>query len=284
MVKLSSTDPNGSGSTTLNVVERTLLIKPSSIDRQLPDMYNFSGEQLFFVEVPIEALGDLAIDMLEEGAGSMRRVMTLAKMERNIAAGGASHRVNPAYGVNTSEIVEYSFRTRGGDLMTVTPQADQYSFYSNRGVTKILGVVEMAGYIFDFVNILRFGASDEKDILPFPGPLGVLNLPIKYHLDELDRTMFEMDMRMLDKAKKEGQRAVANLVNKKIYWDYGFRELWVSDSMTQRIIDGEFNTMRELRTSMDMDESDPQNYILYREMWSGGSWISVIEAFYFEIE
>lgn len=284
MIRVYSKADNVFGSPKLNLAERKLFIKPSAIDRQLPDMYNFNGEQLFYVEVPIEALGDIAINVAEEGASQIRRVMTLAKMEKNIAAGGTSYKVNPAYGVATSEVMEYSFKMRGGDIMTVTPQADQYSFYSNRGVTKILGAVEMMGHVFDFVNILKFGASDEKDVLPIPGPLGMLSLPIKYHLDEIDRGLFEMDMMMLEKAKKEGQKAVESLIIKKHYQEYGYRDLWVSDSIARRIMDGEFNTMRELRRNNDLDESKHDNYLFYRDMWLGKELVSVIEAFYFNVE
>lgn len=284
MIRVYSKADNVFGSPKLNLAERKLFIKPSAIDRQLPDMYNFNGEQLFYVEVPIEALGDIAINVAEEGASQIRRVMTLAKMEKNIAAGGTSYKVNPAYGVATSEVMEYSFKMRGGDIMTVTPQADQYSFYSNRGVTKILGAVEMMGHVFDFVNILKFGASDEKDVLPIPGPLGMLSLPIKYHLDEIDRGLFEMGMMMLEKAKKEGQKAVESLIIKKHYQEYGYRDLWVSDGIARRIMDGEFNTMRELKSSAVEDKSNRDNYIFYRDIWSGGYLISVIEAFYFNVE
>lgn len=130
-IRITSPDDNVIGQVTMEVREIPLYIARSKIDYKTPEMYNDDGEQLFFVEAPYEAL---AIGGIEKGAEKLHRVMTLAKMEKNIAPGGKSHKVNPAYGIETSKIESFSFTMKSGETIMMTPQADQYRFYSNRGV------------------------------------------------------------------------------------------------------------------------------------------------------
>lgn len=155
-ITITSPDDNVTGKVDMEVKEVPIYIASSEIDNKSPEMYNYNGEQLFFVEVPFEALVNEGVD---RGAEALRRVMTLAKMEGNIASGGKSYKVNPAYGVSTSEIDSFTFKMKTGETITMIPQDNQYRFYSNRGVTKILGVLENFGNAMDFVNILTFGMN-----------------------------------------------------------------------------------------------------------------------------
>ena len=55
--KITAINDDIDGSTMLNVRinNKRLFIARSSIDKALPEMYNYDGEQLFFVEVPYDA-------------------------------------------------------------------------------------------------------------------------------------------------------------------------------------------------------------------------------------
>ncbi|MCM0251881.1 hypothetical protein J8K84_13310 [Bacteroides fragilis] len=282
--KITAINDDIDGSTMLNVRinNKRLFIARSSIDKALPEMYNYDGEQLFFVEVPYDAL---IVDGIERASGKARTVMTLAKIEQSIAAGGKSYKINPAYGVETSQIESYSFTTKGGEVMTVTPQEGQYRFYSNRGITKILGILEQTGNLLDIVSILNFGmnSDNKKELLPIPGPLGVLNLPMKRYLDETDEILEHAAKEQLKRAKKEGIKAIRKLVDNRMYQDMGYGLLDVSNDVINRIMENEFNTIEEV--DRFASNSEPWTAaILYRKTEDNLGEIATIEAFFFNIE
>ena len=198
--KITAINDDIDGSTMLNVRinNKRLFIARSSIDKALPEMYNYDGEQLFFVEVPYDAL---IVDGIERASGKARTVMTLAKIEQSIAAGGKSYKINPAYGVETSQIESYSFTTKGGEVMTVTPQEGQYRFYSNRGITKILGILEQTGNLLDIVSILNFGMNSDKRTAAYTRTSG--------SIESTDETVFRRDRRNFgtccERAIEEGE-------------------------------------------------------------------------------
>lgn len=280
-IRITSPDDNVIGQVTMEVREIPLYIMPSKIDYKSPEMYNYIGEQLFFIEVPYEALVNEGI---EKGAETLRRVMTLAKMEKNIASGGKSYKVNPAYGVSTSEIESFTFKMKTGEMITMIPQDNQYRFYSNRGVTKILGVLENIGNALDFVNILKFGmnGADKKELLPIPGPLGVLNLPMKRHLDELDESLEEIAIKQLDLAKKQGVEAVKRMIQSPIYKKMEYRMGYVSDETVKRILNSEIKTETELINAIYSDK-EKNCEILYRIVETRRDVILIIETLFFNL-
>lgn len=281
--KITVTSNNVDNNWEIEVREIPLYIKPSKIDRNSPEMYNYTGEQLFFVEVPYDAL---IVDGIERASGKARTVMTLAKMERSIAAGGKSYKINPAYGVETSQIESYSFTTKEGKVMTVTPQEGQYRFYSNRGITKILGILEQTGNLLDFVNILTWGmdSSDKKKLLPLPGPLSVLNLPMKNYLDDFDESIEEYAINELEKAKKEGIAAVEKVVNSNIHKEMMFRLIPASDETIKRISENKIKTIDEVRLAYESNtENTEYAYILYRIIEHRSGCVASIETFFFNI-
>lgn len=282
--KITATNKNIGGFALLDIQknDKRLCFAPSSIDNALPEMYNYDGEQLFFVEVPYDAL---ITDGIERTSGKARTVMTLAKMETRTAAGGKSYKVNPAYGVETSKIESYSFKTKGGAVMTVTPQEGQYRFYSHRGITRILGVLEGTGTLVDIVSILSFGmnSDNKKELLPIPGPLGVLNLPIKRYLNEFDEDVNNAIKEQLDKEKKQGIGAVRKLVGNKMYENMGYNLLDVSKKVIDRIMANEFGTIEEVRSAANESTLWTAS-ILYRKTEDNAGEIIVIEAFFFNIK
>lgn len=280
-IRTTSPDDNVTGQVTMEVKEIPLYIAPSKIDYKSPEMYNYEGEQLFFVEVPYEAL---AIDGIEKGAEKLRQVMTLAKMEKNIASGGKSYKVNPVYGITTSEVKSFTFKMKTGESITMTPQDNQYRFYSNRGVAKILGVLESFGNAMDFVSILKFGmsGSDKKELLPIPGPLGVLNLPMKRYFDDLDEAMEEHAIKQLDLAKKQGLKAVKNLITLPNYKKMGYILREISDELVKKLLSGEIKTESEFRNVLySYGESNCQ--VLFRIVETRRDVILIIETFFFKI-
>ena len=122
---ISSPSDNVIGQVTMEVKDIPIHIAPSKIDYNSPEMYNYQGEQLFFIEAPYDSL---IIDGIERGAKNLRRVMTVAKMEKNIASGGKSHKINPAYGVSPSEVESLTFRINSGDVITMYRQDNPFSF------------------------------------------------------------------------------------------------------------------------------------------------------------
>lgn len=261
---------------------KRLFIEPSSIDPALPEMYNYNGEQLFFVEIPYDAL---IIDGIERVSGKMRKVMTLAKMEKAIAAGGKSYKINPAYGIETSEIESYSFKTKGGQSMTVRPQEGQFRFYSNQCITKILGILESTGTLLEIVSILNFGlnSDNKKELLPIPGPLGILNLPMKRYLDELNEDLDNVAKEQLKQAKKTGLEVVRKLVSNRMYEKMGYNLLQVSNDLINLVMANEFSTIEEVERSVD-DNELKTTYILYRKAEDNVGEVTIIEALFFNLE
>lgn len=280
--KITVTSNNVDNNWEIEVREIPLYIKPSKIDRDSPEMYNYTGEQLFFVEVPYDAL---IVDGIERASGKVRTVMTLAKMERSIAAGGKSYKINPAYGVETSQIESYSFTTKGGKVMTVTPQEGQYRFYSNRGITKILGILEQTGNLLDFVNILTWGmdSSDKKKLLPLPGPLSVLNLPMKDYFDNIDEAIEEHATRQLEIAKKESMKAVEKLVSSPMYKKMGYHMEYLSDDSVKKLQNGEIKTEREFMNAVYCNDHKLHG-VLFRIVETRKDVILMIETFFFDID
>lgn len=282
--KITATNKNIGGFALLDIQknDKRLCFAPSSIDNALPEMYNYDGEQLFFVEVPYDAL---ITDGIERTSGKARTVMTLAKMETRIAAGGKSYKVNPAYGVETSKIESYSFKTKGGAVMTVTPQEGQYRFYSHRGITRILGVLEGTGTLVDIVSILSFGmnSDNKKELLPIPGPLGVLNLPMKRYLNDFDEDVNNAAKEQLDRAKKQGIEAVRKLVGNNMYKNMGYHLLEVPNEIVGRVKANEFGTIEEVERAIKENQSKTAT-ILYRKTENNAGESTTIEAFFFNIE
>ena len=263
--------------------QKRLFIERSSIDKDLPEMYNYDGEQLFFVEVPYDAL---IVDSIERVSGKMRTVMTLAKMEKSIAAGGKSYKINPAYGLDTSQIESYTFATKGGEVMTVTPQEGQYRIHSSRGITKILGFLEQTGNLLDIVSIFNFGMNgdNKKELLPIPGPLGTLNLPMKRFLNDFDEDLDNAAKEQLNRAKKKGVEAVRILVKNRMYKDMGYKLLDVSNDVIDRLIGNEFETIEEVENAAFKNELWTAA-ILYRVTEDKlGDNKATIEAFFFNIK
>lgn len=261
---------------------KRLFIEPSSIDKTLPEMYNYNGEQLFFVEVPYDAL---IVDGIERASEKVQTVMTLAKMKKNIAAGGKSYQINPAYGVETAKIESYTFKTKGGEIMTVTPQEEQYRFYSNRGITIILGILEQTGNLLDIVSILNFGldSDNKKELLPIPGPLGVLNVPMKRYLGELDEALDEAAKEQLKRAKKERMEAVRKLVSNRMYKEMGYKLLDVPKEVLDRVMENEFNSIEEVDNAIKENTTKTAT-ILYRKTIDNAGEVTIIEAFFFNID
>jgi len=293
-LKIASNDDNvdKKSSATINIrpEERRLFICPSAIDSSMPEMYNFSGEQFYFVEVPREAFnvwGEVKILStigIEEGSKSLRKVWTLAKMEKNIAADGQIFRkVNPADGVKTSSVTEFTATTRDGKIMRFKPQADQFEFFANSGMTKVLRVLSYAGAIMDIVNIMQFGMSDDatKEFIPIPGPLGLLNIPLKDYFDDLEKGMEEYAIQKLQATKKEGVNAVDRLVNSNVYQKLGYHGLMISGEIVKGIMNERFKTIDEVRDA-SFRSSTNTTYMLYRERDTAKGKIAVIEAFFFE--
>lgn len=282
--RITALNDNIDGFTILEVQRnhKRLFIEPSSIDKTLPEMYSYNSEQLFFVEVPYDAL---IVDGIERASGKVRTVMTLAKMEKNIAAGGKSYQINPAYGVETAKIESYTFKTKGGETMTVTPQEGQYRFYSNRGITIILGILEQTGNLLDIVSILNFGldSDNKKELLPIPGPLGVLNLPMKRYLGELDEALDEAAKEQLKRAKKEGIKVVRKLVGNRMYEDMGYKLLDVPKEVVDRVIANEFSTIEEINNAVKENTTKTAT-ILYRKTIDNAGEVTIIEAFFFNID
>lgn len=281
-IRITSPDDNVIGQTTMEVKEIPLYIAPSKIDYKSPEMYNYDGEQLFFIEVPYEAL---AIAGVEKGAESLRRVMTLAKMEKNIAAAGKSHKINPAYGIETAKVESFTFKLKDGKTMTAIPQGNQYQFYANKGVAKILGVLEQAGNILDFVSILKWGmnSSDKKELLPIPGPLGVLNLPMKRYFDDIEEALEEVAIKQLDIAKEQGINAVGKLINLPNYRKMGYDLRDVSDETIQRVFNMEIKTGSEFINAVYLNDKKTCQ-VLYRIIETKKDVILIIETFFFNID
>lgn len=281
-IRITSTDDNVVGQVTMDLKEIPIYIAPSKIDYKSPEMYNYNGEQLFFIEVPYEALVTEGVD---KGAETLRRIMTFAKMEKNIASGGKSFKVNPAYGVATSDIACFTFKMKTGETITMTPQDNQYRFYSNKGVTKILGVLENFGLAMDFVNILKFGmnSSDKKELLPIPSPLGVLNLPMKQYLDDLDRILEEADIKQLDMAKKQGLQAAYSLISRPNYQKMGYNLSEISDESVKKLLSGEIKTEPEFRNAL-YSYGASNCHVLFRTVEARRGVILIIETFFFNIE
>lgn len=281
-ITITSPDDNVTGKVDMEVRKIPIYIAPSEIDEKSPEMYNYNGEQLFFVEVPFEALVNEGVD---RGAEALRRVMTLAKMEGNIASGGKSYKVNPAYGVSTSEIESFTFKMKTGKTITMIPQDNQYRFYSNRGVTKILGVLENFGNAMDFVNILTFGMNSDgkKELLPIPGPAGVLNLPMKQYLVRFEEYMEDRAIQELDSAKKQGVKAVAGLMSLPNFKKMEYNLVDASDATVRGLLNNEIKTDSELsEASRTNDEKTCR--ILYRIVETKRDVILVIETFFFDID
>lgn len=281
-ITITSPDDNVTGKVDMEVKEVPIYIASSEIDNKSPEMYNYNGEQLFFVEVPFEALVNEGVD---RGAEALRRVMTLAKMEGNIASGGKSYKVNPAYGVSTSEIDSFTFKMKTGETITMIPQDNQYRFYSNRGVTKILGVLENFGNAMDFVNILTFGMNSggKKELLPVPGPLGVLNLPMKQYLNNLDEFMEKRAIQELDFAKKQGVKVVRKLINNPMYEKMRYSIESISELTVQRLLSREIKTEPEFIHAKHLDE-EKNCEVLYKIAETRSDVILIIETFFFDID
>jgi len=52
-------------------------------------------------------------------------------------------------------------------MMKFKPQFNQYEFFSNRGLTRILGILEHTGNLLDIATILLWAADDDKKTLYF---------------------------------------------------------------------------------------------------------------------
>lgn len=295
-ITISSPDENVFGSVPLEIRKKELYIRPSCMDMNatfkdvnLPEMYTVEGELLFFVEVPYEALlGTLATIGVEEGAKAGRRVLTLSKMAKNIASPTGSHFINPVYGVDASQVMEYTFTTKWGDSMTVNPIDDQFGFYSNKGITKVLGYLEMAGNVLDVVSIFSFGANalsgGKKELIPFPGALGVMNLPVKKCFDEMDSFLESFAMEMLHREKEKGLDATLKLINSKTFRDdYKYGHVVVSKETLQGIFEGKFETIDELH-DMAYENLHYLATLIYRDIETRQGYITVIETIFFHEE
>jgi len=269
--------------------EGRIYIRPSAMDHTIPEMYNLHGEELYFLEVPREALdywGALAVVAttgIEKGSEIGRNVLTLAKMEKNIAADGQSFRkVNINDGVRPSSVTEFTATTRGGMIMKLKPQYGQYEFFSNRGLTRLLGISEDTGKYLDIAMVLLWDADDDKKtLIPFPGDLGVLNIPFQQYFNDLDEGLEEMMIQDLQKTKKEGARAVDNLINLPAYKKLNYYGIWISNETMKRIFNHEIKTIDEVQ-DLPFEGGQRNIYILYREMETKKGRIAVIEAFFFD--
>lgn len=281
--KITSTNSNVDGCVSMDVLTTPLYINRSALSATRPEMYNYNGEELYLVEVPYEALNISGIEYAGKKGG---KVLTLAKMEKNIAAGGKSYKINPAYGIDTSKIESFTFKVEGGESMTVIPQEEQYSFYSKRGVTRILGKLEHAGSAWDFYSILKFGMDpgDKSEPLPVPGPLGVLNLPIKDYLRDLDETIDAYAKKVLEDAKKVSIEAVKKVVNSNIHQEMGYRLIGLLNESVKDILNGKIKTEEEMIAAHNA--TDLYNcQVLYRITENRAGYdIAVIETFFFQID
>ena len=278
---ISSPSDNVIGQVTMEVKDIPIHIAPSKIDYNSPEMYNYQGEQLFFIEAPYDSL---IIDGIERGAKNLRRVMTVAKMEKNIASGGKSHKINPAYGVSPSEVESFTFKMKSGDVITMYRQDNQFRFYSNKGVTKVLGVLENLGTAVDFVNILTFGmnSGDKKDLLPIPGPLGTLNLAVKRYFDDLDEMISDAEMRQLDLAKKQGLAAVEKLIKNSLYRQLKYNIDYLSTDSLKEILTGKIKTQSDL-INLIYSSFPKDSAILYRPLETYKGIVLIIETLFFNI-
>lgn len=280
--KITSTNSDVDGCVSMDVLTTPLYINRSALSATRPEMYNYNGEELYLVEVPYEALH---ISGIEYAGKKGTKVLTLAKMEKNIAAGGKSYKINPAYGIDTSKVESFTFKVEGGESMTVIPQEEQYSFYSKRGVTRILGKLENAGSAWDFYSILKFGMnpSDKSEPLPVPGPLGVLNLPIKDYFRDLDETIDAYAKKVLEDAKKVSIDAVKKVVNSNIHRKMGYDLIELSNDAVERVLSGKIKTEEEMVAAYN-DIAPHICQVLYRIVENRAGYdIAVIETFFFKI-
>lgn len=273
---------NISNSWSMEVNEIPLYIKPSGLDYTSPEMYNYTGEQLFFAEVPYEAL---VVGGIEKASEMGRKYLTLAKMEKNIAAAGKSHKINPAYGIETAKVESFTFKLKDGKTITAIPQGNQYKFYANKGVAKILGVLEQTGNILDFVNILKWGitSSDKKELLPLPGPLSVLNLPMKDYFDNIDEAIEEHAILQLEIAKKEGMKAVEKLVSSPLYKKMEYHMEYLSDDSVKKLLNGEIKTESEFMNAVYCNDHKLHG-VLFRIVETRKDVVLMIETFFFDVD
>lgn len=278
---ITSLDEEVEGRVSMEINNRNpkLVIKKSKIDHVSPEMYNYKGEPLIFIESSYEMLG---IDIIEKGSAYGRKVLTLAKMEKNIASGGKSYKINPAYGIETSKVESYTIKMKNGEALTLYPQEGQHQFYSNQGTTKILGILEMAGNVLDFVSILRFGLNnDEKEMLPFPGPLATLNLAIENYLSETDEVMAKYVVKEIEDAICKGLNNLKKVVRNRMFEKMGYGTVKVSNETILHIINGDIKTINEVFVAF-YESTSYVGEILYRTILDDD--ITVIEAFFFDIE
>lgn len=280
--KITSPNSNVDGSVCLDVVTTPLYVNRRQNSPDFPEMYNYNGEELLIAEMPY---GALLTDAVERAANKARIVFTLVKMEKNIAAGGKSYKVNPIFSIDTSQVESFSMKIKGGKTMTLIPQADQYHFYSNRGMTRALGLLEKIGSGLDFFSILKMGMNpDKKEMLPIPGALGTLTLPMKDYLRDLDEMVDGGAQKELEKAKRANIQELKKAVETRLQSERGYNLLEVSNEVAKHIMDGKIKTEEDLITAHY--NSEPHTcQVLYRIIEDKRGYdVAVIETFFFQID
>ena len=294
--------------------KQDLFVRPSEADPGFPEMFTSSGELL--VPVIVETTQEILEEVVENSAekypakwiGNMTNKTVLAKLEKGylMASDGKIYKrtdvIDKTYNkfsgeeLTVKQAENFGFRTRQGKTYTkvTTKGVNQYEAFAHiagqdakiKFIGNFKGLAHSGGAL-DFVNILRFGMEGTKDdMLPLPGPLGLLNIPMKHHLDGIESVVnaqLEREaLAKLEKAKTEGINAVYSFVNSKQGRDHRFRLFETNMDVAMRIYTGEITILDE--AIIATKETPTNTTILYRVTEHGitGEAIYIIETIFIE--
>ncbi|MCF6351120.1 MAG: hypothetical protein L3J23_08865 [Flavobacteriaceae bacterium] len=257
--------------------DRTLYIKTPMEGYNLPEFIAYDGSPMLlmqFTDTAKEVLKDKVTTIIADKAQKNISNIAFAKLDKDILKNQpyTKNYLNDYY-TNDPKLLESLKDKKNWNYLDKSPDGIKtLEYYSKNGnrVT-VLGALKNIGTAFDIFDLVKFTMSDLDTSEPFPS-LGVLT-PISeltkfitlQQTQDMNVYLEDALQRDLAHAKTKGLKEIEKFV--RVYGDSdGFRLAEISKETVNKLLQGEFKTMEELREyeeNLDFSDFSKIN-VLYR--------------------